>query len=76
MAGALNILRKRLSAEEWDEIASLSGTTKPYLNQIALGFRRPSITLAIRIFEAIQKVSPDSSITKESLVFTPLRRNQ
>lgn len=42
-----------MSADEWRRLAQLSGTSVAYLNQMALGFRRPSVAMAERIEEAV-----------------------
>jgi transcriptional regulator with XRE-family HTH domain len=62
-----------MSADEWKRLAQLSGTSVAYLNQMALGFRRPSVAMAERIEAAVPKVSPSLGLTKESLIFSPLR---
>ncbi|EBE6789510.1 transcriptional regulator [Salmonella enterica] len=69
-------LRKSLSKDEWGKVASLSGTSIQYLTQIALNFRRPSVGLAERIENAINQVRPGTVVTKESLVFAPLRQRK
>lgn len=58
-----------MSADEWRRLAQLSGTSVAYLNQMALGFRRPSVAMAERIEEAVSKVSPTLKLSKESLIF-------
>lgn len=63
-----------MSADEWRRLAQLSGTSVAYLNQMALGFRRPSVAMAERIEEAVSKVSPTLKLSKESLIFSPLRK--
>ncbi|EJN0653449.1 transcriptional regulator [Salmonella enterica] len=72
----LKSLRKYISKDEWENIASLSGTSTQYLNQIALNFRRPSVGLAEKIESAIRHVRPDIVVTKESLVFATLRQRK
>lgn len=62
-----------MSADEWSRLAQLSGTSVAYLNQMALGFRRPSVAMAERIEAAVPIVSPALRLTKESLIFSPLR---
>ncbi|EAM1290976.1 transcriptional regulator [Salmonella enterica] len=69
-------LRKSLSKDEWEKVASLSGTSTQYLTQIALNFRRPSVGLAERIENAINQVRPGAVVTKEGLVFAPLRQHK
>ncbi|TDB41626.1 helix-turn-helix domain-containing protein [Photorhabdus khanii] len=66
-------LRKKLTSEQWTQIAKMSGTTTAYLNQIAHGFRRPSVSLSQRIEEATLEICPDMAIRKESLAFAPIR---
>ncbi|EQB98776.1 hypothetical protein [Photorhabdus temperata] len=73
MAQELLNLRKKLTSEQWIQIAKMSGTTTAYLNQIAHGFRRPSISLSQRIEGATLAVCPDIAIRKESLAFAPMR---
>jgi DNA-binding transcriptional regulator YdaS (Cro superfamily) len=51
------------------QLAQLSGTSVAYLNQMALGFRRPSVAMASRIEVAVSKVSPNLSLKKENLIF-------
>ncbi|HGU6444116.1 TPA: transcriptional regulator [Citrobacter amalonaticus] len=75
MAGDLLSLRNAVTREEWERISLLSGTSSAYLNQIALGFRRPSATLAEKIEKAVCRVRPGTSLTKENLVFAPLRKS-
>ncbi len=72
----LKSLRNSLSKDEWEKVASLSGTSTQYLTQIALNFRRPSVGLAEKIESAINQVRPDIVVTKESLVFAPLRQRK
>lgn len=72
----LKSLRDSLSKDEWEVVASLSGTSPQYLNQIALNFRRPSVGLAEKIESAVSRVRPDIVVTKESLVFAPLRQRK
>lgn len=76
MAKGLLLLRGVASKEEWGMIALLSGTSAAYLNQIALGFRRPSVVLAEKIESAINQVRPEMAVAKESLVFAPLRQRK
>ncbi|WP_324030033.1 transcriptional regulator [Pantoea sp. JZ2] len=71
----LKSVRKNVSPNQWLLVAKLSGTSVAYLNQIALGFRRPSVSLAEKIAAAVSQVSPGLSISKESLVFAPLRQS-
>ncbi|SQH89720.1 Uncharacterised protein [Salmonella enterica subsp. enterica] len=73
MARGLLSIREVMSVDEWKRLAQLSGTSVAYLNQMALGFRRPSVAMAERIEMAVPMVSPSLHLTKESLIFSPLR---
>lgn len=73
MAEDLRLLRKSIGKDEWTQIANISGTTAAYLDQIALGFRKPSAALAEKIENAISALHPGSGVTKEALVFTSIR---
>lgn len=75
MSEKLQTLRGSMGAERWELIAQMSGTTCAYLNQIALGFRRPSVALAERIELAVKEAGLLPLISKEELVFTELRKN-
>lgn len=74
MCKNLKELRTLISKEEWNQLAIRSGTTTSYLNQMALGFRRPSPSLASRIEDAARNMHPSFFIPKESLVFADLRK--
>ncbi|NHB93748.1 helix-turn-helix domain-containing protein [Photorhabdus cinerea] len=67
-------LRQKLTSAQWSQIAKMSGTTTAYLNQIAHGFRRPSVSLSQRIEDATVAICPDIAVRKESLAFAPMRR--
>ncbi|ELE9728690.1 transcriptional regulator [Enterobacter kobei] len=73
MSRVLLSIRDAMTKDEWKKLAQLSGTSVAYLNQMALGFRRPSVAMAERIESAVIKVSPTLCLEKESLVFAPLR---
>lgn len=73
MAENLQLLRRSVSKEEWEKIAAFSGTSAAYLNQIALGFRRPSAVLAEKIESAVNALRPGAGVTKEDLVFSSIR---
>lgn len=73
MPRGLLSIREAMTADEWQRLAQLSRTSVAYLNQIALGFRRPSIAMAKRIEAAIPKVVPALCLSKETLIFSPLR---
>lgn len=73
MSRVLLSIRKSMSVDEWKRLAQLSGTSVAYLNQMALGFRRPSVAMAEKIEMALPQVSPTLNLTKESLIFSPLR---
>lgn len=74
MAKNIALLRKSVSRVEWEELAALSGTSTAYLSQIALGFRRPSVSLAEKIEASAAHLFPEWKITKESLVFVTCRQ--
>ena len=73
MRRGLLSIRESMTTDEWKLLAQLSGTSVAYLNQMALGFRRPSVAMASRIEVAVPKVSPNLSLKKENLIFSPLR---
>lgn len=73
MCRGLLSIRDVMTTDEWKQLAQLSGTSVAYLNQMALGFRRPSVAMASRIEVAVSKVSPNLSLKKENLIFSPLR---
>lgn len=76
MCRGLLSIREAMTTDEWRHLAQLSGTSIAYLNQMALGFRRPSVAMASRIEMAIPKVSPNLSLKKENLIFSPLRNEK
>ena len=68
MYNQLHKWRLSSTADEWNKLAELSGTSTGYLNQIAYGNRNPSPKLA----EAIEKASKTfnkPTLDKKSLVF-------
>lgn len=73
MSKNLQLLRKSIARSEWEKIAIISGTSAAYLDQIALGFRRPSVELAEKIEKTINTLHPLAGVTKENLVFASIR---
>lgn len=67
--------RREASQEEWAKLAKAASTTVGYLDQIAYGNRRASPTKASQIEEATKMFPERKGVTKEHLVFSPLRSN-
>lgn len=62
--------RQASTKDEWNLLATLSGTTPGYLNLIAYGYRKASPRMATSIEFASSKIAGKPLITKESLVFS------
>ncbi|CNI86117.1 TPA: transcriptional regulator [Yersinia enterocolitica] len=65
--------RKQADQEKWEKLAAIADTSTGYLDQLAYGFRRASADKAKDISNATMTFRSPKPVTKEDIVFAPLR---